>query len=164
MCAQHDRITLSSELWDDGRLDGVQIYGNTFVTDRGLIRAYSYNLTGSLPRLFGNNIVYATTDDPLGAGPAILPSDYNVWYPTRGAWNTGEPDSVYADPGTAYDVRGTSPAIDAGATIANAVPRDFRGATRCRAAPRSTSARWSRRRRARRVSGFPRPGTSGSPP
>jgi hypothetical protein len=137
-------------VWNGGSIDGLRIYGNTFVTSHGLFRAAGYNsdralFSGSLPRLFSNNIVYATTANPYGAGNLyvpgpVMPSDYNDWYSTLGPWTNGEPHSVYADPqlvnpahsgagdpGNAYDLKRTSPAIDAGMTIADAGPHDFRG-------------------------------------
>jgi parallel beta helix pectate lyase-like protein len=137
-------------VWNGGTINGVQIYGNTFVTAHGAFRAVNYNgsgsiYSGSLTRQFVNNIVYATTSNPLGGVdptyPApIPPSDYNVWYSTAGAWTNGEAHSVYAnpqlvnpgrtgngDPGTAYDLQSTSPAVDAGKTISGAGGRDFRG-------------------------------------
>jgi len=137
-------------VWNEGSINGVLIYGNTLVTSNGAFGAYDYNstqplFTGSLTRSFTNNIVYATTANPYGTGNpdvpgAVLPSDYNDWYSTVGAWSNGEAHSVYANPklvapahtgagspGNAYDLTSTSPAINKGATIANSGGHDFRG-------------------------------------
>ncbi|HEY0002096.1 MAG TPA: right-handed parallel beta-helix repeat-containing protein [Actinoplanes sp.] len=137
-------------VWNHGTIDGIQIYGNTFVTAYGALRATNFNGYGSIysgtrPNAFKNNIVYATTRDPLGPGDSVFPaanppSDYNVWYSTVGPWTNREPHSVYADPqlvrpghtgvghpGNAYDLRRTSPAINAGTPIADSGGRDFRG-------------------------------------
>jgi hypothetical protein len=137
-------------VWSEGSIDGVLIYGNTLVTSHGAIGAYNYNyaqalFTGSLPRVFANNIVYATTANPYGPGDpdvpgAVLPGDYNDWYSTVGPWSNGEAHSVYADPklvdaahsgtgdpGNAYDLRATSPAINSGTAVADSGGHDFRG-------------------------------------
>ena len=132
-------------VWDGGHIDGVGFYGNTFVTAHGAFFIASYNsdgtlFSGSLPEYFVNNIVYATTSNPYGTANPAIPSDYNVWYSTAGAWTNNEPHSVYAnpqlvnpgrtgngDPGTAYDLACSSPAVDAGVSINNPGSRDFRG-------------------------------------
>jgi hypothetical protein len=137
-------------VWNNGTINGIQIYGNDFITGHGALRAVNYNgwgsiYSGTLPSAFRNNIVYATTSDPLGPGDPTFPApnppgDHNLWYSTEGTWNNGEPHSVYADPrlidpghtgngdpGSAYDLRRTSPAINAGTNIVNSGGRDFRG-------------------------------------
>jgi hypothetical protein len=134
-------------VWDSGLINGLGIYGNTFVTAHGAWFLQSYNadgtlFTGSLPNYFVNNIVYATTSNPFGTANPAIGSDYNVWYSTAGSWTNGEAHSVYADPqltdpthtgngdpGSAYDLKCTSPAVDAGVTITNPGSRDFRGNT-----------------------------------
>jgi parallel beta helix pectate lyase-like protein len=137
-------------VWNWGTLDGVQIYGNDFITAHGAMRATNFNGYGSIysgtrPNAFRNNIVYATTSDPLGPGDAKYPAtnppgDHNIWYSTVGAWTNGEPHSIYAnprlvdpghtgngDPGNAYNLKRNSPAINAGVAIADSGGRDFRG-------------------------------------
>lgn len=138
-------------VWNWGTLNGVQIYNNDFITAHGAMRAVNYNgygssiYSGTLPNAFRNNIVYATTSDPLGPGDPVNPAtnppgDYNIWYSTAGPWTNGEPHSIYADPrlvdpghtgigdpGNAYDLRRHSPAVNAGMWITDSGGRDFRG-------------------------------------
>jgi parallel beta-helix repeat protein len=138
-------------VWNSGHINGVKIYGNTFVTAHGVMYAANYNGSGSIwsgsaARTYNNNIVYATTSNPYGSGgdgsvatPALT-SDYNVWYSTAGAWTNSEAHSIYAnpqltdpthtgngDPGTAYNLKSTSPAINTGTTISSSGGRDYRG-------------------------------------
>lgn len=135
--AQRTEIEVMS--WAGGSIDGLQIYNNTFITNHGVIHSPSDAYTGSRARTFSNNVIYSTTANPAGELSSI-DSDYNVWYYTGGAWNNGEPHSIYGnprltdpshtgngDPGSAYTLLSDSPAVDAGRTIAGAGSRDYIG-------------------------------------
>jgi len=132
--------------WNGGRIDGLQIYGNTFIANHGVLHSDESHFTGSLPRTFYNNIIYSTSPNVNpSSGNSGLDSDYNVYYYTGGAYSNGEPNSIFADPklvnpaftgtgdpGDSFKLQAGSPAIDAGRSTpgftgpdywGNAVPR-----------------------------------------
>ena len=74
--------------WDGGSLDGVQIYNNTFYWNPA-VNSASFNgsdatFSGSAPRFFKNNIVYATVPDLIMATSAVT-FDNNIYWTSSGA-------------------------------------------------------------------------------
>jgi hypothetical protein len=81
--------------FDGGSLDGIQIYNNTAywnpASDGGWIKARDVLLTGSLPRLVENNIVYSGTRTFVDMD-ASLPLDHNLYWCIPGSsaiWKYG---------------------------------------------------------------------------
>jgi hypothetical protein len=80
------------ETWNDGKLDGVQVYNNTFVAapaspvgafdevpDVGENRSVAY--TGSLPNVFANNVVYSYTAPMIFSWkPSAMTFDHNDYF------------------------------------------------------------------------------------
>ncbi len=131
--------------WGNGSIDGVQIYNNTFYTTRGVLSG-SGTWVGSRPRFFKNNLIYATNSNPLGSNISAISRDYNLYYATAGNYNSGEANSVHANPllnnptynqvgrpTSAFTLQAGSPAINAGTNVCAGISgcstggRDFFG-------------------------------------
>lgn len=73
--------------WDDGSLDGVQIYNNTFywnpATSAAALSSTDAVFSGSGPRIFKNNIVYSTVPDLIHVSAFTL--DNNLYWTTAGS-------------------------------------------------------------------------------
>jgi hypothetical protein len=71
--------------WDEGSLDGVQIYNNTFywnpAANSAVFNSSDALFSGSAPRFFKNNIVYATVPDLMLATSAFA-FDNNIYWTT----------------------------------------------------------------------------------
>ena len=74
--------------WDDGALDGVEIYNNTFywspATNAAAFNSSDAVFSGSLPRFFKNNIIYSAVPDLLLATSAIS-FDNNLYFVCSGS-------------------------------------------------------------------------------
>ena len=78
--------------WDNGSLNGIQIYNNTFywnpAAPAALLATTGATFTGSNPNFFKNNIIYSATPAMVSvASPFSL--DSNIYYVTSGSptWN-----------------------------------------------------------------------------
>jgi parallel beta helix pectate lyase-like protein len=71
--------------WDQGSLDGVQIYNNTFywnpASNAAALNAGDAVFSGSAPRFFKNNIIYATVPGIVQTTSAIV-LDNNIYWTT----------------------------------------------------------------------------------
>lgn len=134
------RTEIEVSTWNSGKIDGLQIYNNTFITNHGVFRSSASDFTGSQARSFRNNIIYSTTSNPAGTMAGITSSDSNVWFYTGGAWTNNEPNSRYENPmlndpafnnvgplGTQYQIQASSPAVDSGIAISSPGIRDHYG-------------------------------------
>jgi hypothetical protein len=76
--------------WNDGSLDGVQIYNNTIYWNPAgegyALSAAGASFTGSNPLFFRNNIIYAAAPGLIQAS-ASLTLDNNLYYTTTGTQN-----------------------------------------------------------------------------
>lgn len=139
VCANNGQAEVDLSTWDNGTIDGVQIYNNTFYTSHGVFQN-TPAFTGTRARMFKNNIVYATTTNALGSVPASMSRDYNLYYYTGGSFVSGEAHSINADPvlnnptyhaigkpTTAFTLQSGSPAINAGTDVGGMGVRDFFG-------------------------------------
>ena len=74
--------------WDNGSLNGVQIYNNTFYWNPAANSAFfsgsDVTFSGSAPRFFKNNIVYATVPDLIQASSAFT-FDNNIYWISSGS-------------------------------------------------------------------------------
>jgi hypothetical protein len=71
--------------WDNGSLDGVEIYNNTFywnpASNAAAFSANDAAYAGSRPRFFKNNIIYATVPDMIDATSSFA-LDNNIYWTT----------------------------------------------------------------------------------
>jgi hypothetical protein len=71
--------------WDEGSLDGVQIYNNTFywnpAVNSALFNSSDALFSGAAPRFFKNNIIYATVPDLILMTSAFT-FDNNIYWTT----------------------------------------------------------------------------------
>jgi hypothetical protein len=81
--------------WDQGSLDGVQIYNNTFywnpASNASAFSAGDATYSGSAPRFFKNNIIYATVPGMIHTTSAIV-LDNNIYWTTSSSpanWQVG---------------------------------------------------------------------------
>jgi hypothetical protein len=81
--------------WDQGSLDGVQIYNNTFywnpASNAPAFSAGDAAYSGSAPRFFKNNIIYATVPGMTHTTSAIV-LDNNIYWTTSSSpptWQVG---------------------------------------------------------------------------
>ena len=86
--------------WDQGSLDGVQIYNNTFywnpASNAPAFSAGDAAYSGSAPRFFKNNIIYATVPGMIHTTSAMV-LDNNIYWTTSSSpptWQIG--DAIYA--------------------------------------------------------------------
>lgn len=93
--------------FDGGSIDGIQIYNNTAywnpAGDAGWLKARNVYLSGNLPRLFMNNIIYSQTPTMIDADGSISMDRNLYWLATPGGtpiWRLG---SVVAQ--SLYDYR-----------------------------------------------------------
>jgi hypothetical protein len=133
--------------WDRGTIDNVQVYNNTIYTTRAGAVGASHRLGGPVfapgTLIFKNNLVVSTVPDVLGAGMSSVPfdRDYNLYYYTRGTFNSGEAHAIdgrdplvhilgchrRGAPTRCWSLADGSPAIDAGTRISGAPSEDFAG-------------------------------------
>ena len=81
--------------WDQGSLDGVQIYNNTFyfnpASNAPAFSANDATYSGSAPRFFKNNIIYATVSDMIQT-TSVFVLDNNIYWTTSSlppTWQVG---------------------------------------------------------------------------
>jgi Right handed beta helix region len=81
--------------WDQGSLDGVQIYNNTFywnpAANGPAVSAAGATYSGSDPRFFKNNIIYATVPGMIQTTSGLT-FDNNIYWstsPSSAAWQVG---------------------------------------------------------------------------
>jgi hypothetical protein len=81
--------------WDQGSLNGVQIYNNTFywnpASNAAALSANTATYSGNDPRFFKNNIIYATAPGMIETTPALV-LDNNIYWTTSASpptWQTG---------------------------------------------------------------------------
>jgi hypothetical protein len=71
--------------WDNGTLDGVEIYNNTFywnpASNAAAFSANDAAYSGSRPRFFKNNIIYATVPDMIDVTSSFV-LDNNIYWTT----------------------------------------------------------------------------------
>jgi hypothetical protein len=76
--------------WNDGSLDGVQIYNNTISWNPAgegyVLSAAGASYTGSSPLFFRNNIIYAAAPGLVQASASLI-LDNNLYYTTTGTQN-----------------------------------------------------------------------------
>ena len=134
--------------WNLGKIDGVQVYGNTiYTTKSGAVGVGPWAnpvFSGSLPEIFQNNLVVSTVANVYGTGMPIVPwttRSNNLYYYTTGSFSGTEVGSIYntnplvnnlgyndnGRPTTQWTLQAGSPARNAGATIAAAGNVDFYG-------------------------------------
>jgi hypothetical protein len=69
--------------WDGGSINGIEIYNNTFywnpVNDAPLFRTHNVLFSGSLPRIFMNNLVFAKARSFIDANRGIT-LDHNLYW------------------------------------------------------------------------------------
>ena len=91
--------------WDNGRLDGVEIYGNTFVwtppINTPLLRMDHADFTGTRPNVFRDNAILSSVPSMVHASKDVKLSGNTWWYTGMGRpnWNYGG-DVLTAAPGT----------------------------------------------------------------
>jgi hypothetical protein len=143
--------------WDQGSLDGVQIYNNTlYVTNTNAVDWCSGGTVklGTKPRTFRNNLIVSTVQNPYGPGLSVISwqRDYNLWYYTLGTIAPDPSPEAHGKynqnplvnslgyhgigkPTTQWTLQAGSPAINAGINPCTGVTgctvgtRDFFGAT-----------------------------------
>jgi len=81
--------------WDDGSLNGVQIYNNTYywnpASDAFALSASDATYSGNDPRFFKNNIIYATVPGMIEITAGLV-LDNNIYWTTsssRPTWHVG---------------------------------------------------------------------------
>jgi len=81
--------------WDNGSLDGVQIYNNTFywnpASNAAALNTSDATYSGTDPRFFKNNIIYATVPGMIQTTPAFV-LDNNIYWTTSASpatWQIG---------------------------------------------------------------------------
>lgn len=81
--------------WDQGSLGGMQIYNNTFywnpASNAPAFSANDATYSGSAPRFFKNNIIYATVPDMIQT-PSVFVLDNNIYWTTSSSpptWQVG---------------------------------------------------------------------------
>jgi hypothetical protein len=81
--------------WDQGSLNGVQVYNNTFywnpASNAAALSASTATYSGSDPILFKNNIIYATVPGMIQTTPALA-LDNNIYWTTSASpatWQVG---------------------------------------------------------------------------
>lgn len=134
--------------WNSGKIDGVQVYGNTiYTTKSGAVGVGPWAnpvFSGSLPEIWRNNLVVSTVANVYGIGMPIVPwttRSNNLYYYTAGSFSGTETGSIYntnplvnslgyndnGRPTTQWTLQAGSPARNAGATIAGPGSVDFFG-------------------------------------
>jgi hypothetical protein len=79
--------------WDQGSLGGMQIYNNTFywnpASNAPAFSANDATYSGSAPRFFKNNIIYATVPDMIQT-PSVFVLDNNIYWTTSSSPQPGK--------------------------------------------------------------------------
>jgi hypothetical protein len=83
--------------WDNGSLDGVQIYNNTFywnpASNAPAFSTSDATYSGSAPRFFKNNIIYATVPGMIETTSAFV-LDNNIYWTTSASPPTWQVDAA----------------------------------------------------------------------
>ena len=91
--------------WDNGSLNGVQIYNNTFywnpASNAPAFSTSDATYSGSEPRFFENNIIYATVPDMIQTSSAFA-LDNNIYWTTSGSGPSWEVDGATYTSFSAY--------------------------------------------------------------
>jgi hypothetical protein len=91
--------------WDNGSLDGVQIYNNTFYWNPASnAAAFSFSdatFSGSEPRFFKNNIIYATVPAMIETTSAFV-LDNNIYWTTSASTPSWQVDATTYNTFSAY--------------------------------------------------------------
>jgi hypothetical protein len=84
--------------WDGGSLDGVQIYNNTIYwnpADKSAAFVSDATFSGSAPRFFKNNVVFATVPDLIQITSPFSLDDNIYWTPSGSGPNLHFADATY---------------------------------------------------------------------
>ncbi len=93
--------------WDNGSLDGVQIYNNTFywnpASNAAAFSTSDAKYSGSEPRVFKNNIIYATVPGMIETTSAFV-LDNNIYWTTSASPPNWQVDAAAYATFSAYQV------------------------------------------------------------